>query len=98
MDWDRGADSGAKSIAGSMGLSDRSGSHRSAALPAQALTDQEATVGGAFSLARKAALCWMHPLRSINGVASFERMKLRTCDRAVVLPRLDVDEPWMINT
>jgi hypothetical protein len=38
MDWDRGAVSGAKSIAGSMGLSDRSDIHRSEAPRAQAGT------------------------------------------------------------
>lgn len=36
MDWDRGAVSGAKSIAGSMGLSDRSGIHRNLGAWAQA--------------------------------------------------------------
>jgi hypothetical protein len=38
MDWDRGAVSEAKSIAVSMGLSDRSDIHRSEGPPAQAGT------------------------------------------------------------
>jgi hypothetical protein len=37
MDWDRGADSGAKSIAGSMGLSDSDDLHRNS----QGLAQQE---------------------------------------------------------
>jgi hypothetical protein len=37
----------------------------------------------------------MHSLRRISGVAFGDRMKPRTRDRAVILPRRDVDRPWM---
>ena len=51
MDWDRGADSGAKSIAGSMGLSDWGGIDRSRAPVAQAGTNPPPRLSEAPNLA-----------------------------------------------
>ena len=38
--------------------------------------------------------CWMQPDLKISGVASGDRMKPRTTDRAVVCPGREVEWPW----
>ncbi len=46
-------------------------------------------------LATNTVSCCMQCWRSISGVAYFDLIKLRTCERAVTLPGRDVDEPCM---
>ena len=45
------------------------------------------------NLATKTVSCRMQCFRSINGVAAFERINFRTCERAVVWPCRDLDHP-----
>jgi hypothetical protein len=44
-------------------------------------------------LATNTVSCCMQSFRSMSGVPAFERIKFRTCERAVFFPRRDVDLP-----